>query len=147
MERTDTPENINPALLAIGEANISEHDIGKFQTQLSKTTATGGQFSFTHTVAYDKDRFPYTSHAPYAYPSDWNVNLRPSGGSRCCRGGRAVQPHRRAGGRAGQFNGVMLARINTDIALADFEAAVRNLVSDVETPTGNCISTTGTLMR
>ena len=27
----------------------------------------------------------------------------------------------------------MLARINTDIALADFEASVRNLVADVET--------------
>ena len=30
-------------------------------------------------------------------------------------------------------NGVLIARINTDIALADFEAGVRNLVSDVET--------------
>ncbi|NQU23616.1 MAG: TolC family protein, partial [Candidatus Nealsonbacteria bacterium] len=29
-------------------------------------------------------------------------------------------------------NGVMIARINTDMALADFEAGVRNLVSDVE---------------
>ena len=29
-------------------------------------------------------------------------------------------------------NGVIIARINTDIALADFEAGVRNLVSDVE---------------
>ena len=32
----------------------------------------------------------------------------------------------------GQFNGVMVNRINADIALADFEAAVRNLVSDTE---------------
>jgi outer membrane protein TolC len=32
----------------------------------------------------------------------------------------------------GTFNGVMLARINVDIALADFEAGVRNMVSDVE---------------
>jgi outer membrane protein TolC len=32
----------------------------------------------------------------------------------------------------GNYNGVMIARINTDIALANFEAAVRNLVSDVE---------------
>ncbi|HET6880398.1 MAG TPA: TolC family protein [Pirellulales bacterium] len=32
----------------------------------------------------------------------------------------------------GTFNGVVLARINVDIALADFEAGVRNMVSDVE---------------
>ncbi len=30
------------------------------------------------------------------------------------------------------YNGVVLARIRTDRALADFEASVRNLVSDVE---------------
>ena len=32
----------------------------------------------------------------------------------------------------GVNQGVVLARLNTDIALADFEASVRNLVSDVE---------------
>ena len=31
-----------------------------------------------------------------------------------------------------QFDGVIIARINTDIRLADFEAGVRNFVSDVE---------------
>jgi len=30
------------------------------------------------------------------------------------------------------FRGVLLARINADISLADFEAGVRNLVSDTE---------------
>ncbi len=31
-----------------------------------------------------------------------------------------------------QFDGVVLARIRTDISLADFEAGVRNLVNEVE---------------
>jgi outer membrane protein TolC len=31
-----------------------------------------------------------------------------------------------------QFNGVMLARINTDLSLAEFEASVRDMVSDLE---------------
>ena len=31
-----------------------------------------------------------------------------------------------------QFDGVLLARINVDISLADFEGGVRNLVSDTE---------------
>ena len=30
------------------------------------------------------------------------------------------------------FNGVLLARLNTDVSLADFQTATRNLVSDVE---------------
>ncbi len=49
--------------------------------------------------------------------------------------GAGVQFNRIAGPGAqpGLYNGVMLARINTDIALADFEASVRNLVADVET--------------
>ena len=37
------------------------------------------------------------------------------------------------GAQPGQYNGVVFARINTDIALADFEASVRNMVNDVET--------------
>ena len=49
------------------------------------------------------------------------------------RGGGAVQSHRGSRRQPGTYNGVMLARLNTDIALADFEASVRNLVADVET--------------
>ena len=85
-------------------ADVSEHDIGKFQAQLSKVAATGGQFSLTHTVAYDKDRFLYPSTAtpPYAYPSDWNVNLQAELRQPLLQGaGVAVQPHCRAGGTAG----------------------------------------------
>jgi hypothetical protein len=132
-ERADTPENINPALAVIGEANIYEHDIGKFQAQLSKTSATGGQFSLTQTVNYDKDRFPYTSTPPYAYPSDWNVNLQAEWKQPLLQGA-GTQFNRIAGPGAtpGNYNGVMIARLNTDIALADFEASVRNLVIDVE---------------
>ena len=54
-------------------ADVSEHDIGKFQAQLSKVAATGGQFSLTHTVAYDKDRFLYPSTATRLTP------IRPTG--------------------------------------------------------------------
>ena len=32
----------------------------------------------------------------------------------------------------GNYNGVLIARIRSDISLADFETAVRNLVRDVE---------------
>ncbi len=140
-ERADTPENVNPLLANIGSANIYEHDIGKFQAQLSKTSATGGQFSLTQTVNYDKDRFGYPLPdpalgilgAPYAYPSDWNVNLQAEWKQPLLQGA-GTQFNRIAGPGAtpGNYNGVMIARLNTDIALADFEASVRNLIIDVE---------------
>ena len=49
--------------------------------------------------------------------------------------GYGVEFNRIAGpGAIPGFNqGVLIARVNTDIALATFEASVRNLVSDVET--------------
>jgi hypothetical protein len=36
------------------------------------------------------------------------------------------------GSTSGVYNGVLVARINTDMSLADFEMGVRNLVSDIE---------------
>ena len=49
--------------------------------------------------------------------------------------GYGVEYNRIAGpGAIPGFNqGVLIARVNTDIALTTFEAGVRNLVSDVET--------------
>ena len=147
-ERTNAPQNINPSLTVIGEADVSEHDIGKFQTQLSKVAATGGQFSLTHTVAYDKDRYLYPSTVPYAYPSDWNVNLQAEFRQPLLQGA-GVEFNRIAGPGAqpGQFNGVVIARINNDIALATFEGGVQNMVSQIESHIGNCTSSTGTSMR
>ena len=68
------------------------------------------------------------------FPSDWNVNLEAEMRQPLLQGA-GVQFNRIAGPGAipGFNNGVMIARINTDIALADFEAGVRNLVRDVET--------------
>jgi outer membrane protein TolC len=134
-ERTNTPENVSPVFVQEGIfADISEHDLGTFQAQLSKVAATGGQFSLTSTVASDLDRFQYGVQAPYAYAQDWNVKLVAEVRQPLLQGA-GTQFNRIAGpgGQVGQYNGVMIARINTDIALANFEEAVRNLVSDVET--------------
>jgi outer membrane protein TolC len=48
--------------------------------------------------------------------------------------GAGVDFNRIAGpnGIPGFYNGVVIARINTDIALADFEAGIRNVVADTE---------------
>lgn len=126
-EKMDTPQNVSPGYATIFP-NVARDDLGTFQAKVSKIAPTGGQFSLTHNVAYDLSNRPSR-----AWPSDWNVNLVAEVRQPLLQGA-GVQFNRIAGPGAtpGAYNGVMLARINTDIALADFEAAVRNLVSDVE---------------
>ncbi len=131
-ERTDKPQNVSLYYMQFFSP-VAEHDLANFQTQISKVTATGGQFALSHGVQYDLDRFDYPEPSRLAYPSDWNVNLIAEMRQPLLQGA-GVQFNRIAGpgAQTGMYNGVMLARINTDIALADFEASVRNLVSDTE---------------
>lgn len=126
-EKLDTPQNVEPTYFGLFP-NVARDDLGTFQAKVSKIAASGGQFSLTHNVAYDLSNRPSR-----AWPSDWNVNLAAEVRQPLLQGA-GTQFNRIAGPGAtpGNFNGVVLARINTDIALADFEAAVRNLVSDVE---------------
>jgi len=127
-EKLDTPQNLKPEYSFIFPT-VQQDDLGTFQARLSKIAATGGQFAITHNVKYDLSNRPSR-----AWPADWNVNLVAELRQPLLQGA-GVQFNRIAGPGAtpGMYNGVMLARINTDIALADFEAAVRNLVNDVET--------------
>ena len=48
--------------------------------------------------------------------------------------GGGIEFNRIAGpnGGPGNYNGIMIARIRTDVALADFERSVRDLVEDVQ---------------
>ena len=128
-EKLDTPQNLQPGFEPIFP-NVRQDDLGTFQARLQKITATGGTFAMTHNVKYDLSNTPTR-----AYPSDWNVNLIAEARQPLLKGA-GVQFNRINGPGTtlgpGNYNGVMIARINTDIALAAFEAAVRNLVSDVE---------------
>ena len=82
----------------------------------------------TNTIGYDFE------NSLAAFPSDWTTNFQVQVRQPLLQGA-GVEFNRIAGpnGTPGVYNGVVLARINTDIALADFEASVRNLVLDVET--------------
>jgi outer membrane protein TolC len=127
-EKLDTPQNVSPSYSLI-YPSVVQDDLGTFQARLQKTNASGGTMALTHTAAYDLSNKPSR-----LYSSDWNVKLVAEMRQPLLQGA-GVQFNRIAGPGAtpGAFNGVMLARINNDIALADFEAGVRNLVSDVET--------------
>ncbi|MCR9118369.1 MAG: TolC family protein, partial [bacterium] len=112
----DVPQNNN----ALGNAIFAptfEQTTATMQAELAKRTASGATFRARHTLAYDRNNRPTN-----AVSSTWDTRFQIE----------ATLPLLR--GRGAQVNrvGVSVARINTDIALADFEASVRNMTSDVE---------------
>ncbi len=139
-ERNDTPQNVDSrSPFAQIRPSIFEQDLGTFQAQLRKTAATGGTWSLTHNVRYEWNNNPLFDPAAIgfsgsrAWASDWSVNLEAEVRQPFWQG-NGVQFNRIAspGSIPGFNNGVMIARVNTDISLTDFEGQVRNLVNDVE---------------
>lgn len=125
-EKNDTPRNVATGFGSIFPRTFQQ-DLGTFQAQLMKTAATGGTWALRHNVVYDQ------STGPRLFPSDWTVNIEAEFRQPLLQGA-GTQFNRIAGPGAtpGVVNGVVIARINTDIALAKFEGGVRNLVSEVE---------------
>ncbi|MHB9076971.1 MAG: TolC family protein [Pirellulaceae bacterium] len=101
-----------------------------YQLELAKTAATGSRFALRHHVNYDRNYDPpLGSQFPSVYEVDYEAEVRQP-----LLQGAGVEFNRIAGpnSAAGGANGVLLARINTDLSLADFEVAVTNLARDVE---------------
>lgn len=101
-----------------------------FLVELTKTAATGSRFALRHHVNYNRE---YGFVPPTRFPSVWNIDYEAEFRQPLLQGAgvefnRIAGPNAAAGGAAG----VLLARINTDISLTDFEAAVTNLARDVE---------------
>ncbi len=126
-EKNDAPRN-SFAGLGTFFPREARQDLGTFQAQLQKTTATGGTWTLRHNVNYDAQ-----PDVPRIFGSDWNVNVEAEMRQPLLRG-NGVQLNRITGPGAipGFNNGVMIARINSDITLAEFEAGVRDMVFDVE---------------
>ncbi|HYW78426.1 MAG TPA: TolC family protein, partial [Thermoguttaceae bacterium] len=127
--KNDTPRN-SPVFAGAQSIfpRTFRQDTGGFQAQISKTAATGGTWTIRHNVNYDLQK-----DTSRLFISDWNVNLEAEMRQPLLQGA-GVQFNRIAnpGAIPGFNNGVVIARINTDIALADFEKGVRDLVRDVE---------------
>ncbi len=115
---TDRPRNVqtgNPFNPVFFQQNN-----GQSLATLSKKTATGGVFSLRNRTAYTHNNIPIGIGR--ALPSDWQTEFEVE----------AQYPLLR--GRGEQVNRIpiVLARINSDISLADFESSVRNLLLDIE---------------
>ena len=124
-ERNDRPQNqVFQGLLP----SVFEQDLGTFQSAISKRLATGGQATIRNNTAYQ-----WNNNQSNRFPSFWDANFETEFRHPLLQGA-GEQFNRIAGPNAvdGFYNGVVIARINVDIALADFEAGVRDLVSDTE---------------
>jgi outer membrane protein TolC len=99
-----------------------------FTNELAKTTATGSKFSLRHVVNYTRNNQPgraFRSSFDGWVEAEWRQPLLQGAGTTYNRiAGPTNVP--------GQYNGVLIARLNEDQSLADFEVSVINLVSDVE---------------
>jgi outer membrane protein TolC len=111
-----------------GGTRLLQQDAGVFQAAITKQAATGSQFTIRHNVDYDANNAPGNFFA-----SAWNANVEMEVRHPVLQGG-GVQFNRIAGPNnvPGVYDGVMIARLNADVALSDFEIAVRDLVSNVE---------------
>ena len=113
-------------------STLSE-DSGMFQSALRKKFGHGGELIVAHDWNYSG-----TNASGQLFPSLYTGNLRTefrqplwaTSGTEFTRTAGAVNPN--FGAITGVGQGVVIARINNDITLADFEAQVRNLLKDAE---------------
>ncbi|MEO8269607.1 MAG: TolC family protein, partial [Aureliella sp.] len=112
-----------------GQNGFFKQDLNTTQAGVSKRSATGGFYSFRNVTAYDRNnqlsnRFPFDSWETYVEAEARQPLLQ----------GAGTQFNRIAGPGAspGQLNGVLLARVRSDVTLIEFEQGVRDLLAEVE---------------
>lgn len=124
-QKNNRPTN---SLFALFPA-VVDQDTATFQSSVSKVTATGTSFAFRHNITYDHPNSPFRlfqSDFVGFFEAEMRTPLLQGAGTTY---NRIAGPTR----AIGQYNGVLISRINTDISLADFEQGVISLINDVET--------------
>ncbi|MFG0263386.1 MAG: TolC family protein [Novipirellula sp. JB048] len=125
----DQPQNVisDPVIEAFTPRTLQETR-GTYIAELSKQTAQGARFALRHNIEYNRSNRPNR-----AFRSDY-VGFLEAEYRQPLMQGAGTTFNRIAGPNSaiGQYNGVLIARVNEDVALADFEAAVLDLVADVE---------------
>lgn len=111
-----------------GGTNILDQDLSVLQTQISKRAMTGTELTVRNSTDYDAN-----NAGANQLPSAWNTDIEAEVRHPLLQGG-GVEYNRLAGPSEipGVANGVLIARVNTDLSLADFELGIRDFVSDIE---------------
>ena len=112
----------------LGLGGLFQQDINIMQAQLAKRTVTGSQFALRHILNYD-----FNNNAGNEFEGSWDAILEGEFRHSLLRDG-GVEFNRIAGpgSRPGVYNGVLIARLRTDISLTEFEIGIRDLLSNVE---------------
>ena len=129
--RNETVQN-NPAGNNLPGGSIFVGETGNFRSTLSKNFAYGGSLELGHEVNY------LGSNSPSLFSSSYSGNvsaryrhpLLAGSGTEFTRIAGPISAS--FGGLTGVTQGVLIARINHDISLTDFESNLTNLVKDVE---------------
>lgn len=112
-----------------GGTNFLQQDLDTMRLQLSKKTATGTEFFFRHNITNDDTNAPgnYVPNLP------WTVFVETEFRHPLLQGG-GLDFNRIAGPNStpGVYNGVLIARLNVDVSVTDFEIGLRDLVNNVE---------------
>jgi outer membrane protein TolC len=135
-QNNDRPQNFGLAIDPDFFNPLFRQDIARYTTGITKNAGNGSTFELRNNINYDQN-----NNGSRTQPSDWFVNLEAAftqpllqgAGTQYNRiaGPRSFQEA--TGGFSDQIDGVIIARLRTDITLTDFEVGVRNLMRDVET--------------
>ncbi|WP_153556062.1 TolC family protein [Roseimaritima sediminicola] len=127
--KVDQPTNVQRGGLGAAFNPVALQETNAvFTNELAKQTAQGAGFALRHVVNYNRTNRPFRQ-----FPSDF-IGFVEAEWRQPLMQGAGTYYNQIAGPNApiGQYNGVLIARINEDVSLADFEAAVITLVADVE---------------
>ena len=133
-ESFENPINVNPIEAQVLElALVNVQDLVTFQSQIQKTNIAGGTSTLSTTTSYDANNNPRVLYRN-SYRTDIKGEFRqPLLQGMGAEYNRIAGPFSNlAGIGTRMFDGVLIARIQTDRAITEFEAGVRNLVADVE---------------
>jgi hypothetical protein len=113
----------------VGNLGFFDQEFNVFRAEITKRAVTGSQFTARKTVDFDRNNNLGNQFRQGA----WDAYVEGEVRHPFLRGG-GVEFNRIAGtsGQAGVYNGVLIARVRTDISLADFQIGVRDLLANVE---------------
>ena len=113
----------------LGRGQTLKDETANFQARLDKVFAQGGQFGIVHNMNYSGNNLA-TRLFPSLYTGSMRAEYRQP-----LMAGSGAEFNRVAGPlnqNVGLNRGVLIARINNDISIADFEARTHDLIKEVE---------------
>jgi outer membrane protein TolC len=132
-QKLEQPQNVRSNIV-LNQLFIRDQiqDVGSFESAITKRAAPGTTFGFRNQTNYLQSNNPSLD-----VPSAWTTLFQAEVTQPLLRGAgvqfnRIAGPNNNLAFGFGAYRGVVIARINNDIALTDFESQVQNQASDIE---------------